>query len=469
MTQILFINRSEEDVISDTNKGTEAVVIATVDIIKEAVPDAVFTSFLNCSDLLAEKLGLMVIRTANSPYVPRFLYEIKSLWELACCMLWSLTAKISRNGFTFLLKGKRLRNYRNADVIIHLGMDYYSDDVGLATVYHHSLDIILGALLKKPVVIWAESMGPFRGRFSLWLARTALNRAALITVRDTLSRDFVIEAGINRTPLHVTADPAFLFEGASQERVKEIFAAENVNPETNVLIGVNPSHSFVISSEDSPGGMRENYISVMGFLGTLLANLLPKAVFDRILKLVKRSALYSPVDAKYVEYRDLFAGLVDWLVEEYDADVLLIPHDQAMGQLYGDTSVTKEIAGEVRHKERVKVISRNYNAAEIKGVIGRSQLFIGARFHADIAALSQGIPIVCFPYYHKFALISELGQDKYICRSYTLEETKAKVADAWVRREEITSELNSRLPGIRQLSALNGELVRQLIPLQEKQ
>jgi len=466
MTDILFINRSEEDVISDTNKGTEAVIISTVIILKEAIPDAVFTSFLNCSESLAGKLKLRVIRTGTPPHLPRFCGEVKSLWELACAWLWSLTGKVSRNGWPFLLACKRLREYRSADVIIHLGMDYYSDDVGLHTVYHHSLDIMLGALLKKPVVIWAESMGPFRGRLSRWLVKTALDRAVLITVRDSLSRDFVMEVGVNRTPVHVTADPAFLFRPAPDKKVREIFAREKVNPAAKIVIGVNPSHSFIIPLEDSPKDTRESYIKVMGFFGSLLANLLPQALFNRILRLVKKSSLYSPVDAKYLEYRNLFAWLVDWLVEEYGADVLLIPHDQAMGQLYGDTTVTKEIAELAQHKERITVISRNYNAAEIKGIIGLCDLFIGARFHACIAALSQGIPIVCFPYYHKFALISELGQDSYICRSYTLEETKEKVADAWARREVIREELNSRLPAIRRLAACNGTLVGELITLQ---
>ena len=202
---------------------------------------------------------------------------------------------------------------------------------------------------------------------------------------------------------------------------------------------------------------------MMSILGSFLASLLPEKLFSRILRVVKKSYLYSAGDSRYTEYKVFFAQLVDWLIQEYDATVLLASHDQAMAQLFDDRVVTKEIGELVQHRDRVIVISRNYNAEEIKGIIGRCDLFIGARFHADIAALSQCIPTVCFPYYHKFALVSELGQDKYICQSYTLEEVKAKVTDAWARREEIRKELESRLETIRKLSALNGELVKEIL------
>ncbi len=463
MIKILFINCSEEKVITDTNKGSEAVIVSTVNLLRKLIPEATFTSFLNCSEGLSQKLNLRVIKMKTSPSLPRFFSEVKSSLNLLRCSVWAGINKYLHANWSFLTKNIRLSEYADADVIIHLGMDYYSDDVGTWTVLRHSRDIMLGILLKKPVVIWAESMGPFKGKLSRPIARFALNRVSLITVRDSLSKAFSLEAGVNKPPLYLTSDPAFLSAPAAKERVNEICSQEGIAINAKVIIGVNPSHSFIIPSEKRGKTKREVYIKVMSFLGSFLASLLPEKLFNRILKMVKKSYLYSAVDSKYDEYKVFFARLTDWLIEEYDATVLLIPHDQAMAQLFDDRVVTREIRELVQHKDRAIVISRNYNAEEIKGIIGLCDLFIGARFHAAIAALSQGIPTVCFPYYHKFALMSELGQDKYVCRSYTLEETKAKVADAWAKREDIRKELEFRLEMIRKLSALNGELVKKLV------
>lgn len=463
MTKILLINCSEENVISDTNKGSEAVIISTVRLLQKLIPNTAFTSFLNCSAGLAQKLNLRVVKDKTSPNLPPLFGFVKSSLTLLRCLIWAGINKYLHANWSFLVHNPRLSEYADADVIIHLGMDYYSDDVGTRTVLTHSRDIMLGILLKKPVVIWAESMGPFRSRLSKPIARLALNKVSLITVRDSLSKALLLEAGINKPPIYVTSDPAFLLTPETEEKVNEICAQEGVNVNAKVIIGVNPSHSFIIPSEKRVKTKREVYIKVMSFLGSILACFLSEKLFNRILKMVKKSYLYTAVDLKYGEYKIFFARLIDWLIEEYDATVLLIPHDQAMGQLFDDRIVTGEIRDLVQHKENVIVISRNYNAEEIRGIIGRCHLFIGARFHAAIAALSQGIPTVCFPYYHKFALMSELGQDEYVCQNYTLEETKAKVADAWARRERITKELDVKLVTIRELSTLNGELVKKLV------
>lgn len=463
MTKILFINCGEEKVISDTNKGAEAVIVATVNLLRSLIPHATFTSFLNCSEALAQKLALRVIRMKSSPNLPRLFGEVKSLLDLLRCLVWAGVNKHLHADWSFLINNTRLREYADADVVIYLGMDYYSDDAGVRTVLRHSRDILLGVLLKKPVVIWAASTGPFRNRLSKFAARLVLNWVRLITVRDPLSRDFLLETGINKSHLHLTSDPAFLLSPVARERVIEICLQEGIDLNAKVIIGVNPSHSFIVPSHLAGKTQGDKYLKLMSLLGSLLASLLPESLFNRILKKVKRSYLYSVVDIRCAEYEIFFARLIDWLVEKYDATVVLIPHDQAGAQLFDDRVVTQEIKELVRGPDRVTAISRDYNAEETKGIIGQCDLFIGARFHAAIAALSQGVPTVCFPYYHKFALLSELGQGEYICPSYTLGDTKAKVAGAWAKREDIRKELEAKLGRIRKLAALNGELVRDLI------
>jgi len=461
-TKVLFINCDEENVVSDTNKGSEAVLVSTVNLLRELMPGALFTSFLNCSKGLSQKLNLRVVRMKRtSPFLPRFFGEVKSSLDFLSCCIWVVIKKYLHINWYFGIDNKRLREYADADIIIHMGMDYVSDDAGIRVVLRHCRDIMLGILIKKSVVIWAESMGPF-GKLSKPVIRFVLNRVSLITVRDSLSRTFLSKAGVNKPPIYVTSDPAFLLASADKERVKEICSQEGIDTNAKVIIGVNPSHSFMMPSITREKTNREKYIGIMSLFGSFLACLLPEKLFNCILKGARKSSLYSVVDSKYLEYKIFFARLIDWLIEEYDATILLIPHDQAMAQLFDDRLVAREIKGLVHHKDKITLITQDYNAMDIKGIIGQCDLFIGARFHADIAALSQCVPTVCFPYYHKFALISDLGQEKYICGSYSLEEIKVKVTNAWDKRTEIKRELESRIETIKKLSTLNGELVKKL-------
>lgn len=463
MTKILLINCSEESIISDTNKGAESVAVATVNLLSKFIPDAVFSSFLNYSEGMARKLKLRVVRMKNSPHIPHFFNEIGWWFVLLDCLIWLVVKKYLHKDCHFLLRGKRLREYAGADIIIYLGMDYYSEDAGVRVVLRHSRDIWLGVLLGKPVVIWAISAGPFRNRLAKLVVKSILNRVRLITVRDSLSRDFLVEAGVEPSLIQLTSDPAFLLPQADRKRVDEICFQAGLGRETGPIICINPSHSFIIPSNEKETIPRSKYLKLMSFFGSALAFLLPESLFYPLLNLVKRTFLYRAVDSRYTDYKAFFARLIDRLIEEYNATILLLAHDQAMAQLFDDRIVTSEIAAGVKNRERVVSIGQGYSAEEIKGIIGRCDLFIGARFHATIAALSQGIPIICFPYYHKFALIEDLGQGKYICPSYILEEAMPRVNDAWARRDEIKKELAPRLKKAAEMAALNGELVRQIL------
>jgi len=55
-----------------------------------------------------------------------------------------------------------------------------------------------------------------------------------------------------------------------------------------------------------------------------------------------------------------------------------------------------------KYPDRIGVVRGQYSPSEIKYIIGSCDFFIGARMHACIAALSQGIPAVAIAYSDKF-------------------------------------------------------------------
>jgi colanic acid/amylovoran biosynthesis protein len=69
--------------------------------------------------------------------------------------------------------------------------------------------IFIAQLLKKPVILYAQSIGPFRNSILRVLSRFVLNRVELITLREEISKGYLSKSGITNPPIIVTADATF--------------------------------------------------------------------------------------------------------------------------------------------------------------------------------------------------------------------------------------------------------------------
>ena len=109
----------------------------------------------------------------------------------------------------------RIRNlYRAADVIISAPGGFLHDFYPL----HERLDGFEFALRqKKPVILFAQSLGPFWKASSCERVRDVLNRVTRICVRDVASKDHLIRCGVREDKIRETADAAFLWRHLAPE------------------------------------------------------------------------------------------------------------------------------------------------------------------------------------------------------------------------------------------------------------
>jgi len=118
----------------------------------------------------------------------------------------------------------------------------------------------------------------------------------------------------------------------------------------------------------------------------------------------------------------------------------------------------------VQQKDRVKLLRGDYSAAELKAVIGRCDLFVGGKMHANIAALSLHVPTVAIQYSSKFyGIMRMLGQEQYICDKLTAEAVESRIVEAWSNREKIQAELKSKVEAVKKQASLNAGLVKKLL------
>src|SRR6476659_5508705 len=100
------------------------------------------------------------------------------------------------------------RLYRSADVVLSAPGGFLNDFYPLSErLRGFEVAIALG----KPVVLFAQSVGPFWTAESLRRVPEVLNRVSVICVRDAASKSCSVECGVNEKKIRETADAAFLW------------------------------------------------------------------------------------------------------------------------------------------------------------------------------------------------------------------------------------------------------------------
>jgi len=387
---------------SFNSKGVNALTIRTMEILSKVVPDVEFRMLSIHPEIDYE---LYKKYNFNLEVVKREEFMLKSMFQL-------------------------LREYGKVDLIVDTNGGGFNDEdsstIGSCT------KILMGTFIGKKVVLFPQSFGPFTTKFTKFLAKFALNRAKLIMVRETISKTGLQKIGVNESLIHLVPDIVFALQPISHEKVQEMMAKEKISNDDRPLIGINISQLIIHRSKNMQ---------------------------------VKQ------------DYTELMAQTAEYIVTELNASVLLIPHDihpkevkimcEGTKKIGGDDiSAISETFAKIKNKNRIIPIVNEYKVDELKGIIGECDLFIGARMHANVAAISMQVPTISISYSHKYpGVIGMVGLENYICdyRTMTLDELISKVNEAWTDREKIREELSSNINRLKESEWLSGELVKELL------
>lgn len=100
------------------------------------------------------------------------------------------------------------RELRGADLLISGGGGLLQDATGPNSILYYLGVVTLAKLLHKPVFFYGQGIGPVKTALGKNLTRLVVNRVDAITVRDSQSREELLNLGVNKPPVYVTADPA---------------------------------------------------------------------------------------------------------------------------------------------------------------------------------------------------------------------------------------------------------------------
>ncbi|MDL1969243.1 MAG: polysaccharide pyruvyl transferase family protein [Deltaproteobacteria bacterium] len=397
------------------NKGCQALILTTTKILKQAFPEASFTVF-----------------SWEPEYDQKHFYN-----DLIECRFFEHRFQVGefsrRNRFWFFLnyylgvstdrilwvKPSFYEAIKTCDLLVVSGGDVLAD-YGDESIKHCFFPIAVAIALKKPVYVFAQSISPYKSNAILKFARFFLNKLSLITVRERLSLEYLKNIGI-KAPLHLTADPAFTLMPCSSSRLNEIIQAEHLPNANSTMIGISVSETATRWS-----------------------------------------------DSSHEDFAKIMAEVCDQLINKYKAKIVFIPHVSYPDDPANDDRVAgRAVRSLMVNKQDAFLIEGDYSCEELKAVIGKCALFIGARTHATIAAASMLVPTIAVAYSIKaFGIMEDiLDKEKCVCdiRSTSRERLLSKAEYLMDNSENVVKEMRKRLEKIREQSMRNGELAREII------
>lgn len=229
----------------------------------------------------------------------------------------------------------------HGDVLLSGGGSLLQDTTSTRSLLYYLSVIRCAQWLRKPVMLYANGIGPVRKPANRRRVKQVVERAALVTLRDHASAMELKQMGITR-PVEVTADPVFHLEPAGAERSAQLLRTSGL-PEGRPFVAVS---------------VRDWYN-----VGDFYAQL---------------------------------AGLCDHLRQIYGLEVLFL-----LMQPERDQQSTAQMRAEM--KEPSYVLDAPCTPRELMGVLGRAQLCLAMRLHTLIFAARMAVPAMGLVYDPKVA------------------------------------------------------------------
>ncbi|MEM8670070.1 MAG: polysaccharide pyruvyl transferase family protein [Planctomycetota bacterium] len=155
-----------------------------------------------------------------------------------------------------------------------------------------------------------------------------------------------------------------------------------------------------------------------------------------------------------LDYREVVGSFVQWLLRESNARIVLVPHVLTeSGSRESDFCASQSLLGSLDESDRgrVAVLPPNYNAAELKGLIGQLDWFCGTRMHSTIAALGSGVPSASLAYSMKTRGVfagCDMQDSVIEMRDLDTHSAVERLKTVWRMRQKAKAKLRRKLPQV---------------------
>ena len=405
------------------NKGTQALLLSDVSIIREITQNramfSVSTGDIQGVRALEANIGAIVPPLLDIPYQKAdsmakkygfmrssFKYKVfasgLTLFMLIQAVLSVLSVFSIKAGAKGLYRHQALEKINESDLVVSYSDENFKETASSlplnfswilswwSMLISRTWQVLMAKSLGKTVVMFPNSVGPFRTMIGRFLTRLALNSCDFVLIRESVSYDIVRSLRV-RSNILLTADTALLFK------------SKIVSPQNNsssLKIGVCP-----------------------GVYGNSLSE-----------KDVNRYVLAH-------------SRALDKYIEKHKVKVFFLPHF-VIGFAHDDLQICRRIVSKMRHRDEIEIVYVP-SVEEFKAILDGMYIVISSKMHPAVLAASGFIPIVCVVYDHKqTGFFSRLNMtDCILDVGKVSEETlSSKIDYVWNNREELHDSLKIQIP-----------------------
>lgn len=229
-----------------------------------------------------------------------------------------------------------MKTLRQSNLLISGGGSLLQDKTGPKSVPYYLGILHLAKWTKTPFMIYAQGIGPVqRKMYQQWISRL-LKKAHYVSVRDSLSRNMLINWGLAEQRITEVVDPVLLLPSSGEENGRKILAKEQVSLSKKPIL-----------------------VSMRYWQDN-------KADFKAVAK------------------------CCDELIEAGE-EILFLPMHYPE-----DAQASCEIMSYMKHKAHI--IQKEYAPTDLIDVISLGKCMLGMRLHALIFAAARSIPCVAIDY-----------------------------------------------------------------------
>jgi colanic acid/amylovoran biosynthesis protein len=407
-------------VYSSYNNGDAAILSAQLDQLRHKFPQAQF-QILSVDNIeagykfdgtpVSNALMFEAVSSANSR--PKKL--VLAVTMMICTAIWAMLFRSVHIRLPLPAPWRApLRIMSESDLQVCVGGGYLrakKDTVStlmLLLLFHQ---IWLARTLGKPVMLYAQSFGPYPKRIQYKLAAAGLRYATLILVREANSRDLLARMGLADGHVIQVPDSAFLF-------------SPDLCFDPWPLIGERQSGEQIV--------------------GVTARAWLP--------------------GAGQHAYERAMAEFIDRLSRGPGVKVVVIPQVTATEQNDDDRVVGRRIRELIGSDSNVVFVEQQLTHYEIKAIFACLDYLVGTRFHSVIFALTAGVPALAIEYEHKTSgIMRDLGLEDWVLHieDVTADRLAALFSGLMCRHDDYLEQLHKVLPGYLESARTSVDLIKE--------
>jgi len=295
-----------------------------------------------------------------------------------------------------------IEHFKECDVVISHSDESFKETASLlplnfawvvmwwSMLLSRTCEVLVAKSFRKPMILFPNSVGPFRTIVGRSLGRFSLNRFDYLLIRDPMSYDIARKMKI-RSAKMLTYDTALLFSTEKKE-ARRGFAGP--------VVGISPG--------------------------------------------VYRSSISSRELDNYVVAH---SRALDKGIERYGFSVVFLPH-YISGFSLDDLEICRLIREKMANQKATSIIETE-SVDEFKNLLDQMDMVISSKMHPAVLAASGYVPIICIAYDHKqTSFFNRLHMEDCLIeiRSLSYHSLYDRIEYVWRNKERIAGLLRNTIP-----------------------